>query len=144
MEIQTLLLCFYIMVIHTIADFFFQTEEMAMNKSTSNGHLFNHVAVYVTMWVIGASTLFWFDCETSIFGKCVDAIKVLKFAVITFVSHFITDYISSRISKKKFDKKEYYTRIPNFGGAFSVIQIDQLAHYAQLFATYYLIKQNVI
>lgn len=134
--LKTLMVCFYILVIHTIADFLFQTEEMAVNKSKSNGALLIHVMAYSFTWILGAVPFFWSDCDVSFLGKCVDTPKIFAFVAITFVTHFITDYVSSRISKKKFEKKEYYTGIPNFG-AFTVIQIDQLAHYAQLFLTYY-------
>ena len=134
--LHTLAVCFYILVIHTIADFLFQTEEMAVNKSKSNGALLIHVMAYSFTWILGSVPFFWSDCDASFLGKCVDAPKIFAFVAITFVAHSITDYISSRISKKKFEKKEYYTGIPNFG-AFTVIQIDQLAHYAQLFLTYY-------
>lgn len=134
--LKTIKVCFYILVIHTIADFLLQTEEMAVNKSKSNGALLSHVMAYSFTWFLGSAPLFWSDCDISFLGKCVDTPKIFAFVGITFVSHFITDYISSRISKNKFEKKEYYTGIPNFG-AFTVIQIDQLAHYAQLFLTYY-------
>jgi hypothetical protein len=55
---------------------------------------------------------------------------------LTFLCHFITDYITSRIVKKRFEDKYYGSPIPNLG-AFTVIGFDQVLHYAQLFLTYY-------
>jgi hypothetical protein len=74
-------------------------------------------------------------CDYSAFGYCVDLSKLFTFLGITFISHFITDYITSRIVKRKFENNEYGSPIPNFG-AFSIIGFDQVLHYTQLFLTY--------
>jgi hypothetical protein len=63
----------------------------------------------------------------------------LLFGVITFITHTATDYFTSRIVSKKFAKQEYGSPIPNFG-AFTIIGIDQVLHYIQLFLTYQLLK----
>ena len=60
--------------------------------------------------------------------------------MITFILHFATDYITSRIVSKRFADKYYGSPIPNFG-AFSIIGLDQVLHYAQLFLTYYLLSK---
>jgi hypothetical protein len=65
----------------------------------------------------------------------------LYFWIITFVAHTITDYFSSIIVSNKFAKKEYETSIPNTG-PFTIIGIDQVLHYIQLFGTYYLLQIN--
>jgi hypothetical protein len=61
------------------------------------------------------------------------------FGVVTLICHTATDYVTSRIVSKKFAKGEYGSSIPNFG-AFTIIGIDQVLHYVQLFLTYNLLK----
>jgi hypothetical protein len=111
-------------VIHFIADFIFQAEEWATNKSKSNFALFKHVTAYTIIWSV--SGLFIFS----------DPFKYLTFLLVTFVAHFITDYFTSRIVSRKFANNEYGSPIPNFG-AFTVIGFDQVLHYGQLFLTYH-------
>lgn len=129
-------IAFFIVLIHFVADFILQAEEWATNKSKSNVALLDHVSVYSAFWIFASCLLFgyskpgetaeWYVINSSIFG------------IVTFVSHFATDYVTSRIVSKKFSKGEYGSPIPNFG-AFTVIGFDQVLHYAQLFLTYHLL-----
>jgi len=121
-----MMVAFFIVVIHFISDFIFQAEEWATNKSKSNFVLFKHVAEYTIIWSV--SGLFIFS----------DPFKYLIFLLVTFVSHFTTDYFTSRIVSRKFANNEYGSPIPNFG-AFTVIGFDQVLHYGQLFLTYHLL-----
>ena len=135
-----LLVAFYIILVHYVADFVLQTEEMATRKSKEFGQLIMHTMVYSFSWLMGAAFLFSQDCDASILGKCVDTVKVFTFVGITFVAHTITDYLTSRWTSKLFASKTYYTGIPNFG-AFSAIGLDQVLHYAQLFLTFYYLSK---
>lgn len=135
-----LLTAFYIILIHYIADFVLQTEDMATRKSKEFGQLLMHTMVYSSTWIIGAAILYCKDCDASLVGKCVETGLVFKFVGITFVAHTITDYLTSRWTSKLFASKTYYTGIPNFG-AFSAIGLDQVLHYAQLFLTYYFLSK---
>lgn len=136
---QTYTIPFIIICVHYVADFIFQAEEWATNKSKSNMVLFSHVITYSIVWVLPAlailanlrpsETTEWYVYST------------LLFFILTFLSHFITDYITSRIVSKKFENKHFGSPIPNFG-AFSVIGFDQVLHYAQLFATFYLLTDK--
>lgn len=133
------MIAFYIVVIHFIADFIFQAEEWATNKSKDLVALVSHTFVYTLVWLIPAGFLFPSPCDLSpIFDRCVDGYKVFAFLGITFVSHTVTDYFTSKIVSKKFANQEYGSPIPNFG-AFTVIGFDQVLHYAQLFLTYHLL-----
>lgn len=107
-----------VLFIHTIADFFLQTKEMAMNKSSSNKALLKHVYVYTLPWLIG---LFFFDMY-----------NVLLFIFITFICHFVTDYITSRFTKKYYQDNRMY----GFPGFWTTIAIDQFLHILQLILTY--------
>jgi hypothetical protein len=132
-----MILAFIIIAVHYIADFVFQAEEWATNKSTSNKALLNHVATYTTFWVFGSLILFGIYSP----GHTVEwyVAHSMIFAAITFVVHFATDYITSRIVKRRFESKHFGSPIPNFG-AFSIIGFDQVLHYAQLFLTFYLLS----
>jgi len=133
------MVAFYIVVIHFIADFIFQAEEWATNKSKNIVPLVMHTFTYTLVWMIPAGFLFSSPCDLSpIFGRCVDGYKVLTFLGVTFVAHTITDYFTSKIVSKKFANQEYGSPIPNFG-AFTIIGFDQVLHYAQLFLTYHLL-----
>jgi hypothetical protein len=135
-----LLTAFYIILIHYVADFALQTEDMATRKSKEFGHLVMHTMVYSFTWLLGAAFLFSKECDSSFLGICVDTNKTFIFVAITFVTHTITDYFTSRWTSKLFASKTYYTGLPNFG-AFSVIGIDQVLHYAQLFLTFYFLSK---
>lgn len=131
---MTLTVILSIIFIHWVADFIFQAEEWATNKSKINTALFKHVLTYSTIWVLPACVILgnlrpretteWYVYST------------LLFFTLTFLCHFITDYITSRIVSKRFADKYYGSPIPNFG-AFSVIGFDQVLHYVQLFFTYH-------
>lgn len=122
MDILTILI---IIFCHFICDFIMQDEQWANNKSINNKALLKHTATYSLLFgILG----FFFILHNPIFW--------IYFTCITFTCHTITDYITSRIVKKKFQKLEYGSSIPNTG-AFSVIGFDQVLHYFQLFLTYY-------
>ena len=114
---------------HWLSDFVFQAEEWALGKSKNWSSLLKHTVTYSMLWLIPT----YFVTK----GNPVD---VLLFVFITFVLHTITDYFTSRIVSKKFTKGHYGSPIPNFG-AFTIIGIDQVLHYLQLFLTWQLIFQ---
>ena len=126
---------FSIIIIHWIADFIMQDEKWALGKSKNWSDLLSHTIVYTLIWWCPIMVLLIFYSST----LPITATQVFGFLGITFISHTITDYFTSRIVSKKFTKGEYGSSIPNFG-AFSIIGIDQVLHYIQLFTTYYLLK----
>lgn len=54
------------------------------------------------------------------------------YALLTFIFHWCTDYITSREAKKFFDKNDYHN-------GFVVIGFDQMLHILQLWFTFKLI-----
>lgn len=118
-----------IIAIHFFADFVCQTHEMAINKSKSNYWLSMHVMVYTAVTLIA-----WHFCllQPATIYHIVDYLLFIGFI---FSTHWITDYITSRISSKYFGKGDYHN-------GFVVVGIDQVLHYIQLFSAYWLfVKQ---
>jgi Protein of unknown function (DUF3307) len=120
MEIEATTIIF-LLVIHFLADFALQTHEQATNKSTSNKWLFYHVGTYSLIWLLAMYSYI------DIFSEA------LIFACITFVFHFATDYVTSRLAKKFFDVKDYHN-------GFVVVGFDQLLHIIQLVYTYIILE----
>jgi hypothetical protein len=90
----------YVLIwLHCFMDFFCQTNDMATKKSSSNKWLAIHVLVY--------STPFLF------FG--------IPFALINGLTHFMIDYVTSRINKRLWDEKKVHY-------FFCGIGVDQALH----------------
>ena len=94
--------------IHFVADFMFQTDKIAIAKSSSNRALGLHVSLYTI-------PLFWFGW---------------KFALVNMVLHFATDYCTSRATTYLWKKGDRH----NF---FVVIGLDQAIHATCLYVTYW-------
>lgn len=108
--------------LHWVADFLLQTFKMATNKSKSIYWLLCHVAVYsLTFFLV---LIFFFNIY-----------NVLIFSVFTFLTHFITDFFTSKWTSKLYLKKKYY----GFPSFFGVIGLDQLLHQIQLILGYVII-----
>lgn len=108
-----------ILLVHFIADFVMQSDEDAKKKSTDTNALLSHTGIYSLVWMVAA-------------GLFLSPIRIMIFTIITFIAHTITDYITSRIVKKYFDKQDYHN-------GFVVIGIDQMLHYIQLYLTFKLL-----
>ena len=108
---------FGIIILHWIADFIMQTDKEAQNKSTSFKWLLSHTVRYSVIWMAAGIPIF--------------GVKyAVLFGVITFITHTLTDFITSKITKYFWEKE----KVHNF---FIVIGFDQVLHYIQLFLTYY-------
>lgn len=90
-----------LLINHFVADFLFQNDWMAVNKSKRWDALFLHCFIY-------AFSFIWLGW---------------KFVLITFVLHFITDAITSRITRR------LYYPVFHRHWFFAVIGLDQLIHY---------------
>jgi hypothetical protein len=134
-----MLIAFYIVLGHFIADFIFQSEEWAINKSKSIIPLIEHTGTYSFLWFVFVFELFA-RFEGIRFPFAI--IGAFAFAVTTFIAHTATDYFTSKVTSKLFAQNKLGSSIPNLG-AFSMIGFDQVLHYAQLFLTYHLILKDL-
>jgi len=105
------------LLIHWLADFALQTEKQATQKSTNITQLTFHVLTY---------TLVWFMAIWVYQGNIENA---LKFSAITFVSHWLTDFTTSRVGKPYWDSGDYHN-------GFTIVGFDQILHYIQLYYTF--------
>lgn len=92
--------------LHFIADFFLQTQYMSMNKSKDS-------------WVLGSHCLLY-SFPLMFFG--------VEYGIINGILHFPVDFITSRITSKLYQKKEYHW-------FFVIIGLDQAIHMTVLVLT---------
>ena len=113
-----------IIVMHYIADFIMQDEKWALGKSKNLTPLLKHTTTYSILWFL------------PVWGVSGDLLNSFAFVGITFIAHTLTDYFTSRVVSKMFERGYYGSPIPNLG-AFSIIGFDQVLHYLQLIFTWY-------
>lgn len=125
-SLMTGLILAIILATHYVGDFLLQTDAQAKGKSSSNKMLVGHISTY---------SLIWWLVVWALTGS---AFMAFQFWGITFIAHFATDYITSRIVKKQFERQDTH-------GAFAVIGFDQILHYVQLYFTFkFLIYGDVL
>lgn len=122
---MTLTVYLFQLLTHWFADFCLQTDEQAKGKATSIKLLTFHVSIYTVISSIMWYFLLW------------DWQKCVIFAIITFVSHFITDFITSKISKPFWEKGDVHN-------GFIIVGFDQILHYIQLYITYIWLKDLIL
>jgi hypothetical protein len=105
---------------HFYADFVTQSHKQATNKATSKKYLTMHVLTY--SFAITAFIVFFLPIQ-----------KTFLFLIITFLAHWITDYFTSKLARKYFDKKDYHN-------GFVVVGADQMLHYIQLYLTFQILS----
>lgn len=111
-----------LLLVHWIADFLFQSREVAEKKSGSLSVLFTHVSIYTAgiFLIYGYYALHIGD---------MNLIRIMPLlAAISFIGHFITDYFTSKWTT-------YLYKKGNIKGFFTVIGLDQFLHQAQLIIT---------
>lgn len=99
-----------LLVVHFVADFLFQTDWMAINKSKQWDALALHCLVYSACFLVVTEF-------------------PVPFVLVTFATHFTTDAITSRITTRLWqaDQRHWF---------FVVIGLDQLIHATTLALTW--------
>jgi len=121
---------FSILGIHWFADFVLQTDKQAKGKSKNWSNLLSHTLTYSFVWLmlgfIIAISLIIFNPDNLKYTP----LDVFLFSIITFITHTITDYFTSRLNSKLWKQG----KVHNF---FVSVGFDQYLHYIQLFLTYW-------
>jgi len=107
---------FFILLLffHWLADFVAQTDRQAQGKSKDNWILSEHVFAYTCMMM---PSFFFNDTN------------VAWAFLWVFSTHWITDYFTSRLTKKLFKEYDYHN-------GFIVVGIDQWLHVVQLYIAF--------
>ena len=115
-----MIMYFYLILLftHWVADFIFQTNWEATNKSKNNIALLSHTTKYSIIMLLPVVFNLTFTLE-----------DIAAFWAITFFCHTITDFFTSRINSKLWAKQDVH----NF---FVSIGFDQFLHALQLGLTY--------
>ena len=136
-----------LLAVHTLADYRLQSDKMAVNKSKSLGWLSLHVAIYTTTFMLYGWLVGWTSYQFHMFG------------LITFCTHFLTDFFTSRLSRRVFPwlpqtwkvvdettgiERGVYLDYEGSNGRsrnrfFNVLGVDQLIHFFTLALTYRLL-----
>lgn len=98
--------------VHWLADFVLQTDWMAINKSKKNLVLLAHVAMYSLPFILFV-------------GWNLAPKDYWDFILFNAAAHFLTDFITSRVTSKLWAKGDRH----NF---FVVIGLDQALHLTAL------------
>lgn len=134
MNIYSLYIILTVLSLHYIADFIFQSHEEAVNKSSSRKYLLSHVYRYSMIVWIGLHIFIFlpliFLDSTKYDPKIIGVLGWLLWCYLMFIyiyiTHLVTDYITSRINAKLWKNG----KIHEF---FNCVGLDQLIHYATLF-----------
>lgn len=116
LNITELIIC--VLGIHWIADFIFQSQEIAKNKYKYIDVLLKHIMQYMFIS---------FGLHLLINGA-INHETLAYWIIINTVLHFIVDFITSKITHYLYEKNEIHM-------FFVVIGLDQLLHYICLFTT---------
>lgn len=100
---------------HFVADFLFQTNNMAMNKAYSLKWLSIHVGTYTLTIAVFSFFLF-------------EPMEAIQFAAINGALHYITDFFTSKLTSKlsKWQNQKWF---------YTAIGFDQFIHAACLIVT---------
>lgn len=142
-----------LMVGHFVGDFPLQSDWMALNKSKTTivglEALTTHAAVYtgaVTLTIVATMAVtFWGDRELF---KLLWEIGT-KFWLITFATHWVTDFITSRVTSKLFFFQPAGASLWHYVDGkrhwfFVMIGFDQLIHQIMLVVSFIYVCLSVI
>ncbi len=112
---------YLVLFAHFVADFIFQKDEDAKNKSKSFMHLLNHILDYDFAFTIVLSL------GILLLGKF-SLMPIIYYTLLNSAIHLVVDYFTSKASAHYWSKQEAH----NF---FVVIGFDQFLHAVTLVVT---------
>lgn len=114
-----IIMLIWVMFSHWFADFIFQTDWMAKNKSSNIKALLYHIETYNIV-------LFLFSLMFLLYNIKIE--NIFYFALINAILHFIIDFFTSKANAKLWKEQ----RVHEF---FVMIGLDQLLHFICLLIT---------
>lgn len=114
---------------HFVGDFIFQSDWMATNKSKSWKALALHVLVYSAVIAGVFNWSYFLRGDHFVLSQ----IAVGKWFALTFISHFVTDAITSRINARLWQANERHWFFVGIGA-------DQLIHAVTLALTFQIVR----
>lgn len=120
----------FILLVHWVADFIFQSDSQAKGKSKDIKLLLDHTFTYSMFWF---SIVFLFGYNNRFESTSWYIINTISFVIITFITHTITDYFTSKLNSKLYNAGDTHNFFVSLGA-------DQIYHYVQLFLTYGFLK----
>lgn len=120
-------LVLYLIFLHWVADFIFQTDWQAKNKSSNWAALSKHVLTYTATMGVGISL--YIENRVGVDFENVWQF-VLMWTVLNGALHFATDMVTSRINSRLWEKGQVH----NF---FVSVGFDQVLHYFALIFTFF-------
>ena len=121
---EQMIIIISLLFFHWIADFIVQTRYQAENKNESEEALFIHCVTYSLVLTMGL-----FISVIIIKGIILTAIQLSLFYMSIYILHFITDFITSRVTT-------YYYKTGKMKKFWVVIGFDQWLHVVQILFIY--------
>jgi uncharacterized membrane protein len=112
---------YLVLFAHFVADFIFQKDEDAKNKSKSFKHLLSHILDYDLAFTVILSL------GMLLLGKF-SLLAIVNYTLLNSAIHLVVDYFTSKASAYYWSKQEAH----NF---FVVVGFDQFLHAVTLVAT---------
>jgi hypothetical protein len=112
-----------ILFLHWVADFVMQSNKMAVGKSSNWEDLLNHTVLYSCVMTI----------FSIIYAVATESWGMLFFGPITLICHTATDYFTSRLNAKLWQKEKRWEFFVSIG-------FDQYLHYVQLLLSFYFLS----
>ena len=107
---------------HWCGDFILQTHHQATTKSRNIISLLTHCATYSAVMCV------WFVIFAKVPDPVIHTWNTMFFTLTTFLTHFITDFFTSKHNSRLWNKQSWH----NF---FASVGLDQVIHYITLFYT---------
>jgi hypothetical protein len=113
----------FLLFIHWVSDFVLQTHIMSTKKSSSYYYLTLHVLIY------SFATIMCWSLVLPILGVSLTISSIMLSFFIIFITHWITDYFTSRQTSKLYKEEKYHD-------FFVMVGFDQVLHYVQILLTF--------